>query len=121
MASAQPFVLRWGIISTGRISAAFVKVSGHRHQTDFILLITEARTGRPRRSQDVGKSALGHASCSLTCSCSRDVHDVVHKVTAVGSRSVHSAVQFIAEHANGDPSIKAHGSYAEVYADNVSG
>ena len=63
---------------------------------------------------------MGYASCPLTGSYSRDVHDVVHKVTAVGSRSVHSAVQFITEHANGDPSIKAYGSYAEVYADNVS-
>lgn len=57
---------------------------------------------------------------SLTYTSSRKVHDVVHKVTAVGSRSVNSAVQFIAEHANGDPSIKAYGSYGEVYADNVS-
>jgi hypothetical protein len=57
---------------------------------------------------------------ALTYPCSRDVHDVAHQVTAVGSRSLDSAVRFIAEHVNGDPSIKAYGTYAEVYADRVS-
>lgn len=69
----------------------------------------------PRRR----RNAPSCVSCSLTYSRSRDVHDVVHKVTAVGSRSVHSATQFIAEQANGDLSIKAYGNYAEVYADSV--
>lgn len=41
-------------------------------------------------------------------------------MTAVGSRNLDSAVRFIAEHANGDPSIKAYSTYAEVYADSVS-
>ncbi|KAH0836598.1 hypothetical protein J3R83DRAFT_8298 [Lanmaoa asiatica] len=91
MASAQPFVLRWGIISTGRISGAFVR-----------------------------GNISSYASCSLTYSHSRDVHDIAHRITAIGSRSVESAVRFIAENANGDPSIKAYGSYAEVYADSVS-
>jgi len=52
--------------------------------------------------------------------CSRDVTDVAHKITAVGSRSVESAQKFIAEVAGGDRSIKAYGSYAGVYADPVS-
>ncbi|KAI9461486.1 hypothetical protein HD554DRAFT_1512401 [Boletus coccyginus] len=81
MASAQPFVLRWGIISTGAISATFIKD-----------ILVDPKT--------------------------RDVHDVVHKVTAVGSRGLDSAVRFIAEHAKGDPSIKAYGAYADVYADS---
>lgn len=51
--------------------------------------------------------------------CSRDVHDVSHKVVAVGSRSVASAQQFIDEKAGGDRSIKAYGSYDEVFADSV--
>ncbi|KAF8845210.1 NAD(P)-binding protein [Paxillus ammoniavirescens] len=81
MSSGQPFVFRWGIISTGRIASCFVKIQ--------------------RRN--------------------RDVHDLVHKVTAVGSRNVDSAKKFIAEYTAGDSSIKTYGSYAEVYADSVRG
>jgi hypothetical protein len=49
----------------------------------------------------------------------RGVHDVVHKVVAVGSRSIEKAQKFINDFAGGDPSIKAYGSYDEVYADKV--
>ncbi len=49
----------------------------------------------------------------------RGVEDVVHKVAAVGSRTVAKAKEFIATVAGGDETIKAYGSYAEVYADNV--
>ncbi|EGN96617.1 hypothetical protein SERLA73DRAFT_184715 [Serpula lacrymans var. lacrymans S7.3] len=80
MAAIQPFVLRWGIISTGGIASAFVKD-----------LLVDPKT--------------------------RAVHDVVHKVTAVGSRSVEKAQSFIGENAGGDKSIKAYGTYGEVYAD----
>ena len=45
--------------------------------------------------------------------------DVVHKVTAVGSRSVAKAQEFIDSSAHGDKSIKAYGTYEEVYADKV--
>ncbi|KAG2366944.1 NAD(P)-binding protein [Suillus spraguei] len=76
----KPFVLRWGIISTGRIANCFV--------TD---LLVDPET--------------------------RNVTDVAHKVTAVGSRSVQSAQKFITEYAKGDKSIKAYGSYAGVFAD----
>ena len=48
---------------------------------------------------------------------SRDVYDIVHKVAAVGSRSIQKAQDFIDLHAGGDKSIKAYGTYAEVYAD----
>ncbi|THU86229.1 NAD(P)-binding protein [Dendrothele bispora CBS 962.96] len=48
----------------------------------------------------------------------RDVHDVVHKVTAIGSRSVTKAQEFIDSVLESDKaSAKAYGSYAEVYAD----
>ncbi|KAJ8694783.1 hypothetical protein PTI98_007433 [Pleurotus ostreatus] len=47
----------------------------------------------------------------------RGVEDVVHKVAAVGSRTVDKAKEFIATVAGGDETIKAYGSYAEVYAD----
>ncbi|KAI0048101.1 NAD(P)-binding protein [Auriscalpium vulgare] len=47
----------------------------------------------------------------------RGVADVVHKVAAVGSRTVESAQQFINKVAGGDTSIQGYGSYAEVYAD----
>ncbi|KAF7977097.1 hypothetical protein HWV62_4685 [Athelia sp. TMB] len=80
MATTEPLVFRWGIISTGFIATSFV--------TDILL---DPKT--------------------------RDVHDVVHKVTAVGSRSQDSAHAFITKVAGGDASIKAYGSYAEVYAD----
>jgi len=73
-------VFRWGIISTGKIAAVFVKD-----------LRIDPKT--------------------------RNVDDVVHKVAAVGSRSLETAQQFIQTNAEGDPSIKAYGSYEEVYAD----
>lgn len=47
----------------------------------------------------------------------RGTYDIVHKVAAVGSRSVESARAFIDKNAGGDASVKAFGSYAEVYAD----
>jgi predicted dehydrogenase len=81
MVPAQPFVFRWGIISTGKIASCFVKD-----------VLVDPKT--------------------------RDVHDLVHKVTAVGSRNVDSAEKFIAQYASGDSSIKAYGSYGEVYADD---
>lgn len=43
----------------------------------------------------------------------------MHKVTAVGSRSRESAQKFIKDVAGGDDSIKAYGSYKEVFADEV--
>jgi hypothetical protein len=49
------------------------------------------------------------------------VHDVVHKVAAVGSRSLEKAQKFIRTSAGGDQSIKAYGSYDEVFADKVCG
>ena len=55
------------------------------------------------------------------CECpSRDVHDVLHKVTSVGSRSVEKAQEFIDRIAGGDKSIKAFGTYEEVYTDEVN-
>lgn len=80
MASEQPLVFRWGIISTGNIATAFVKD-----------MLVDPKT--------------------------RDVHDVVHKVVAVGSRSAESAQGFIDNVAGGDKTIKAYGNYADVYAD----
>ncbi|KAH9479521.1 D-xylose 1-dehydrogenase (NADP(+)) [Psilocybe cubensis] len=47
----------------------------------------------------------------------RGVHDVVHKVASVGSRSVEKAKEFIDRLTGGDKSIKAFGTYEEVYAD----
>ncbi|KAJ7257956.1 hypothetical protein B0H12DRAFT_1110773 [Mycena haematopus] len=77
---ANVTVLRWGIISTGKIAAVFVKD-----------LLIDPKT--------------------------RDVHDIVHKVVAVGSRKVETAQDFIGVNAGGDKSIKAYGTYEEVYAD----
>ncbi|EAU90616.1 hypothetical protein CC1G_01000 [Coprinopsis cinerea okayama7 len=47
----------------------------------------------------------------------RDVHDVVHRIVAVGSRTVDSAQSFVDRHTLSDPEIKVYGSYDEVYAD----
>ncbi|TFK51740.1 NAD-binding protein [Heliocybe sulcata] len=47
----------------------------------------------------------------------RDVHDVTHKVVAIGSRSVDSAQKFIETYIGGDKSVKAYGSYQGVYDD----
>lgn len=44
---------------------------------------------------------------------------MVHKVTAVGSRSVAKAQKFINDFVNGDKTVKAYGTYDEVYADKV--
>ena len=45
----------------------------------------------------------------------------MHKVTAVGSRSVEKAREFIDRILGADSSIKPYGSYDEVYADKVCG
>lgn len=47
------------------------------------------------------------------------MHDVVHRVVAVGSRKVKTAQEFIGANAGGDTNIKAYGTYEEVYADKV--
>jgi hypothetical protein len=41
-------------------------------------------------------------------------------VEAVGSRTIEKALDFIEKHAQGDRSIKAYGTYEEVYADKVN-
>ncbi|KAF6761551.1 hypothetical protein DFP72DRAFT_803397 [Ephemerocybe angulata] len=48
---------------------------------------------------------------------SRNVHDVAHKVMAVGSRTVERAKEFIDKFANGDQSIAPYGTYQEVFDD----
>lgn len=45
--------------------------------------------------------------------------DVIHKVTAVGSRDVTKAQAFIDKLALGDKYVKAYGTYEEVYAEKV--
>lgn len=45
------------------------------------------------------------------------MHDIVHKVVAVGSRDIQKAHDFVKQYAGGDQSIKAFGTYTEVYAD----
>jgi len=56
----------------------------------------------------------------ILISGSRGVHDIVHKVAAVGSRTIEKAQEFIDKCAQGDQSIKAYGTYGEVYADEVN-
>lgn len=51
---------------------------------------------------------------------SRQVHDIIHKITAVGSRTVSKAQEFIDGLGGDTGSIKAYGSYEEVYRDDVS-
>lgn len=47
------------------------------------------------------------------------MEDVVHRVAAVGSRHAATAQEFIDKFGRGDKSIKAYGTYEEVYADKV--
>ncbi|KAK7056294.1 hypothetical protein VNI00_002847 [Paramarasmius palmivorus] len=64
-----------------------------------------------------GKIAEAFGKDMLVDPKTRGVTDVVHKVTAVGSRSVEKAREFIDRILGGDSSIKPYGSYGEVYAD----
>ena len=45
--------------------------------------------------------------------------DVVHKVTAVGSRDLARVHDFIDKFARSDEAVKAYGTYEQVYADKV--
>ncbi|KAK9427519.1 hypothetical protein V1505DRAFT_417456 [Lipomyces doorenjongii] len=47
----------------------------------------------------------------------RGVTDIVHKPIAVSSRSLAKAEKFIADFGNGDKSIRAYGSYADLFSD----
>ncbi|KAH9004722.1 NAD(P)-binding protein [Lactarius hatsudake] len=81
MTAQQPLlVFRWGIISTGEISKAFVK--------DILL---DPKT--------------------------RGVQDVVHKVAAVGSRNIESAISFVGKLIDADERTKVYGNYSGVYND----
>lgn len=92
--SAKPFVLRWGIIGAGGISGTFVR--------DLVLDPAE----------------------------SRSVADVAHAIVAVGSRAVEKAEAFIGANCPEGACAQTaglvetkptgYGSYAEVYADEVS-
>jgi len=47
----------------------------------------------------------------------RNVHDIIHKVVAVGSRDVDKAKAFVSQFIAHEQDVKAYGSYEEVYAD----
>ena len=64
MTTSQSLVFRWGIISTGEISTAFVKVSGWAVNTSVTLgLLPSVSVGYSARSQDVG---ISRARCVPT-------------------------------------------------------
>ncbi|KAE9394872.1 NAD(P)-binding protein [Gymnopus androsaceus JB14] len=48
----------------------------------------------------------------------RNVHDITHKITAVGSRTLPKAQEFIDTVLGGDKSIKAYGDYEEIWKDD---
>ena len=50
---------------------------------------------------------------------SRGTRDILHRVVAVGSRNIQKARSFVNNYAGGTPSVKAYGSYEEVYGDDV--
>lgn len=64
-----------------------------------------------------GKIARSFVADLLIDPKSRNVHDVVHKVIAVGSRNLATAEEFVNEYVKCEKSIRAYGSYGEVYAD----
>ena len=76
-------------------------------------------SGHVGRPSNVWKF-IGWYTCIKFRIFRRGVNDIIHKVTAVGSRSIESAQAFIDANAAGDKSIKAYGSYADVYADPAS-
>lgn len=64
-----------------------------------------------------GKIASAFIKDILLDPKTRGVTDVAHKLVAVGSRSVAKAQDFISSEAGGDETIKAYGSYDQVFAD----
>jgi hypothetical protein len=50
----------------------------------------------------------------------RDVQDIKHTIVAVASRSKDKASAFIKDVCKVGPGIKAYGSYAELYNDQVA-
>ncbi|PPQ62873.1 hypothetical protein CVT24_006271 [Panaeolus cyanescens] len=64
-----------------------------------------------------GYIASKFASDLLVDPKTRGVTDVVHQISSVGSRSVEKAQEFIDKIAAGDKTIKAFGTYEEVYND----
>lgn len=125
MAEIKPLVFRWGIISTGKIAACFVKVSRALvSYSNVYKTYGSSCVGPACRSQDVCvpdyPRILALILVPLIPVRRRDTDDVVHKVAAVGSRSVFKAQEFIDEYAGGNKAIKAYGTYDEVYADKVS-
>jgi hypothetical protein len=120
--TAQPLVFRWGIISTGTIASVFVKV-GH-------LIVFVTKKIHPHRrchwqeilidpKTFVSLTLLTRWSRAESSNTSRETYDVIHKVTAVASRSLAKAQIFIDTIAHGDKSIKAYGSYEDIYVDEV--
>ncbi|KAG6810200.1 hypothetical protein H0H92_012935 [Tricholoma furcatifolium] len=98
--ATQVVELRWGIVSTGNIAACFVKVKC-----------------KPIYSNSASNSfsplVLHYNRISL-------LTPRLHKVAAVGSRSVDKAQEFIDRVAGGDKTIKAYGTYGSLFADKVS-
>ena len=72
-----------------------------------------------RRREQITTICLAKTEYVLWLAFRRAVHDVVHEVAAVGSRSVEKAQNFIDREVK-DKSTKAYGSYDEVFADKVS-
>jgi predicted dehydrogenase len=66
-----------------------------------------------------GRIAVAFAKDLLVDPQTRGVTDVKHKIAAVASRDVQKARSFIKENLDDDSSIKAYGSYQELYDDQV--
>lgn len=119
----MPYTLRWGILGAGGISSSFVKVGPRRStvSTAYRLGVELTQTmlsGYLVRSFHVSDgvdSELRETDFDSVTS-SRDVDDVSHKVTAVGSRDAKKAQEWIDKYITGDAhaEAKAYGSYEEV-------
>jgi hypothetical protein len=66
-----------------------------------------------------GRIAVAFAKDLLVNPRTRGVTDVKHKIAAVASRDAQKARSFIKENLDDDSSIKAYGSYQELYDDQV--
>jgi hypothetical protein len=115
----EPYVLKWGIISTGGIATNFSKVSWKSysssppHSIAPPLMVPSDTLSASRSAESIIQSRshtppltcivvavkrnIAKSQDLLVDPSTRDAPDVLHKIVAVGSRSTESAESFIAK------------------------
>lgn len=96
-------ITKWGILATGGIS-----------QSSFL-----AKAGRS--IANINFKSIEFAKDIQIDPKTREVQDIIHQIVAVGSSSgLDRAQDFVKEHCNNDPNVKAYGNYKDFLADEVS-